>query len=374
MKVPIRSVFVMAVVGAMAAIAAVPAQAEDGSTSSGHAVFVQTNDPAGNSIATFDRHADGTLAYAASYATGGKGGRATGSASDPLASQGSLALVRDAGLLIAVNAGSDSISVFEVRGARLHLEQVLPSGGPFPTSLAVRDGLVYVLDAGGQGYVSGFRVDEGRLHPIAGSTRSLGLANATTPFFLGAPAQVGFTPGGDHLLVTTKTNSSVEVFSVRDDGRLSASPVVNSAPGVPFAFVFDGAGRLVLNFAATSSLETFSVNHDDTITATGSPVSDGQAALCWITAARGYDYASNTGSGTVSEFLVSGDSVTLVSSTAAAGIPGAVDSASAGGFLYVQSGLNGTVHAFAIGAGGALAPIQTVTVPGGGSQEGIAAG
>ena len=371
MKGSIRSLIVTSVLGAAAVVAAVPAQAAgDGA---GRAVFVQTNNPAGNSIATFDRNSDGTLTYVASYATGGAGGRAAGAGSDPLASQGSLTLVPDAGLLLAVNAGSDSISVFDVHGDRLHLEQTLPSGGPFPTSIAVHDGIAYVLDAGGQGFVSGFRITGGGLHPIASSTRGLGLGNATLPFFLSAPAQVGFTPGGDHLIVTTKTNNTVEVFSVAPDGRLGAAPVKNAAPGVPFAFEFGGPNSLVLNFAATSSLQTFAVNPDNTITATGAPTSDGQAALCWITAAGGFEYASNTGSGTISQFQVNGATVALVSSTAGTGVSGATDSASSGGFLYVQSGLSGTVHAFSIGAGGSLAPIQVAAVPGGGSQEGIAA-
>jgi hypothetical protein len=74
-----------------------------------HAVFVQANDPSGNSIAAFRRNADGTLTFAASYRTGGNGGRTSGSASDPLSSQGSLVLDPAAGLLLAVNAGSDSV-------------------------------------------------------------------------------------------------------------------------------------------------------------------------------------------------------------------------------------------------------------------------
>jgi hypothetical protein len=53
-------------------------------TQARYAVFVQTNDPSGNSIVAFQRNADGTLALAASYRTGGKGGRASGVPSDPL--------------------------------------------------------------------------------------------------------------------------------------------------------------------------------------------------------------------------------------------------------------------------------------------------
>ena len=161
-----------------------------------HAVFVQTNDPSGNSIVAFRRNADGTLTPAATYATGGKGGRTSGSASDPLASQGSLVLDTAAGLLLSVNAGSDSVSVFGVKGDKLHLRQVVSSGGPFPVSIAVHGGLAYVLDAGLTGDVRGYRIADGELEPIPGSTRSLGLSNSNPPFFLASPAQVGFTPSG----------------------------------------------------------------------------------------------------------------------------------------------------------------------------------
>jgi len=350
-----------------AVVAAAPAQAEGGG-----AVFVQTNDPTGNSIDAFARGADGTLSFVASYATGGLGGRETGSGSDPLASQGSLQLIPDAGLLVAVNAGSNTISVFDVRGAALRLVQVLPAGGLFPSGLAVHGRLLYVLDAGGTGAVSGYRIAGGRLHPIEGSTRTLGLANANPPFFLSSPAQAGFTPDGAHLVVTTKTNSTVDVFAVGPDGRLSAAPVQNPAAGVPFAFVFNSAGDMVLNFAATSSLQVFTVNGDGTITPVGAAAGDGQAAACWITPAAGFDYVSNTGSGDVSQFQVTGSTVTVVSPVAAAGISGAIDSGAGGGFLYVQAGLEGTVHAYAIGAGGALTPVQVAQVPDGHSQEGIA--
>ena len=373
MRIPIRLFGVLAAAVA-AALGAVPAQAQEPGDGNGHAVFVQTNSTEGNGIATFRRGDGGTLTYLTTYPTGGLGGRQASAGSDPLASQGSLVLVRDAGLLLAVNGGSNTISVFQVDGDRLSLAQVLPSGGPFPSSLAVSGGLVYVLDAGGDGFVSGYRIAGGRLHPIEDSTRALGLGNAANPFFLSSPAQIGITPDGDHLVVTTKTHNTVDVFSIAADGRPSAAPVKNTEGPVPFAFVFDGGGRVVVNFAGTSSLETFTVNADNTVTPVSAPVSDGRAALCWVVAAAaGYEYASNTASGDVSAFRVDGSgSVSLVSSIAASGIPGVTDSASAGGFLYVQSGSSGTVFAFSIGAGGALTQVQVVAVPDGDDQEGIA--
>lgn len=361
-----------AVIGAVFAASA-PAQAATGDEG-GQALFVQTNDLQHNAIAAFHRNGDGTLTYLASYATHGKGARQTGSASDPLASQGSLVRVPGADLLLAVNAGSNTISVFGINGDQLELKQTLPSGGPLPTSFAVHNNLVYVLDAGGDGFVSGYRISDGGLAAIAGSTRSLGLGNPTSPFFVDSPAEVGFTPGGGKLIVTTKTHGTVDVFSVLGNGQLAAEPVKNSVGNVPFAFVFDSEGRLVLNTAGNSSLQTFAVNADNTITAVGTATADGQTALCWVTSARGFLYASNTASKNVSQFRVNQDgSVTIVSKVAASNIPGAIDSAAAGNtYLYVQGGLDGSIHAFAIGSGGALTQIQVAPVPDGDDQEGIA--
>lgn len=374
MKSPLR---LLGLLGALAAAAigatAVPAQASDREDGGGHAVFVQTNSTDGNAIVAYHRNSDGTLTYSATYPTGGNGGRATGAGSDPLASQGSLALVREAGLLLAVNASSDTVSVFRVHGEQLQRTQIISSGGPFPVGFAVHDDLVYVLDGGGDGFVSGYTIDDGRLDPIAGSTRELGLGNNNTPFFLASPAQVGFTPSGNQLIVTTKTNNTVDVFSVGDEGQLSGQPVKNAAAGVPFAFVFDHAGRLILNFAGSSSLQPYTVNGNGTISPAGAAVSDGQKALCWVTSARGFDYAANTASNTVSQFRVTGGVVALINSVAASGIPGSIDMAAGGNALYVESGLSGSVQAFSIASDGSLTAIQTVIVPDGDDLEGIAA-
>src|SRR5207253_8820182 len=146
-----------------------------------HAVFVQTDDPAGNSIVAYARHHDGTLTFAGTYATGGNGGRAAGAAVDPLASQGGLVYDANHALLLAPNAGSNTVSVFGVSGDALQLNQVVASDGPFPASSGVHGDLAYVLDAGLAGYVQGYRSAAGKLHPLAGSQRSLGRGNGTPP-------------------------------------------------------------------------------------------------------------------------------------------------------------------------------------------------
>jgi len=76
------------------------------------AVFVQTDNTAGNQVVAYRRADDGTLSLAGTYSTGGLGGQLTGSVVDHLASQGSLQFDRRHGLLFAVNAGSNTVSVF----------------------------------------------------------------------------------------------------------------------------------------------------------------------------------------------------------------------------------------------------------------------
>ena len=363
---PLLLLATLALIGAQPAVAA---------NENSHAVFVQTNEPSGNNIDVFDRGADGRLTLAATVPTGGRGGvAAPGAESDHLASQGSLALSADGQALIAVNAGSDTVTAFRVHGDRLQLRNVVSSGGQFPASVAVHDDLVYVLNSGGTAIVQGFRLVGGRLEPIPGSARTLGLANGDPPNFLTAPGQVGFTPDGGKLLVTTKAStSSIAVFDVGPDGRLSASPIVStSATPVPFAFTFGPQGRLVDGEAGTSSVTTYVIGADGTL---GDPrsASDGQAALCWIQRVGDVYFVSNTGSNTLSSFAVeAGGQPTLLHAIAATTDPGPIDLAASGGFLYAETGIAGTVDEFAVNSDGTLSSIGSITgLPAG--LEGIAA-
>ena len=362
--------------GLLTAVPAVLAHADEGA--GGHAVFVQTNDPAANAIDVFTRGDNGALTFVTSATTGGKGGRAAGSQVDPLASQSSLVYDAEQGLLLAVNAGSDTVSVFGVDGTSLHLNQVIGSGGPFPTSIAVHGDLAYVLDAGKSGFVQGYRIAGGRLHSIAGSLRSLGLANDNPPFFLTSPAQVGFTPDGGQLVVTLKANTGgpVDVFGVSASGRLSAAPTTTNVGGVPFAFTFDRAGQLALVDAMHGTLSTYAIDAEGSLTLVSAGASSAQAAACWVAVNRGFYLVANAGSGDLSEYTVSGSgSVTLRNATATPlnSIAGAIDMASSGRILYAQAGGDSSVSAYAINPDGSLSSIGSFNVPDGGSQEGIAA-
>jgi 6-phosphogluconolactonase (cycloisomerase 2 family) len=341
----------------------------------GGPVFVQTDNPVGNQVVAYDRAADGTLTQAGVYATGGRGGVLEGAVTDHLASQGSLAYDRRHRLLIAVNAGSDTVSVFGVVGDRLALRQVIDSGGSFPASVAVRRNLVFVLNAEGEASVQGYTVVAGRLARLPGSNRTLSLSATETPRFTHTPGQVAFTPDGSQLLVTTKGNgSAIDVFGVGPHGRLSEAPVVNSLPGeVPFAVTFDDQDRLLVAEAGINALASFTVNQDGTVTKLDA-VGTGQAATCWVVGVGGFFFASNTGSGSLSRFQEALDgSLTLLGNTSTHG--GTVDAAISpdGRFLYAQTGGEGLLDAFQIGPDGSLTAIGSVTVPGAVGGEGIVA-
>jgi hypothetical protein len=338
-----------------------------------HVVFVQTDNPSGNAVVAYDRSDDGTLSLAGTYPTGGNGGVLTGSVVDHLASQGALTYDDQHALLFAVNAGSNTVSVFAVNGDRLTLRQVVPSYGEFPVSVAVHQNLVYVLNGRAGGSVQGYGIVGAHLFPL-GSNRALGLDAAATPEFVNTPGQVAFSPDGSQLIVTTKANgSSIVVFRVGFFGTLS-NAVVNAEPGtVPFAVTFDRAGNLVVTEAGTNAVATFRLHERGTLTLLHA-VPTNQAATCWIVGVDGHLYASNAGSASVTRLQVGrGGALTVLGDTGTD--PGSVDAAinAHGHYLYVQTGAAGIVDEFRINRDGSLTEVGSVTVANAVGGEGIVA-
>jgi 6-phosphogluconolactonase (cycloisomerase 2 family) len=380
-----RTAAIGVVAAAATALFAVPANAATAgaqqhqrahhSASHSRAVFVQSDSPSGNTVVVYDRATNGSLTQAGVYPTGGVGGVLAGSAVDHLASEGSLTFDQDHRLLYAVNAGSDTVSVFAVDGDRLSLLQTVSTGGTFPVSVTVHGDLVYVLNALGGGSVQGFVQTRSGLESVPSWNRALGLDPSATPQFTHTPGQISFTPDGSALVVTTKANTnSIDVFPLAGRAHTpSAQPVVTTEAGaVPFGFTFDPAGRLEVTQVGTGTLDTYTVGRDGSLTAVGSAAT-GQAATCWVVRAGDRFYTSNAGSATLSGFQGGGDGMlTALGNTATD--PGTVDAAASpdGRFVYVQTGALGDVDGFRVNADGSLTPVGSVTVPGAVGGEGIA--
>ncbi|MDY7085234.1 MAG: beta-propeller fold lactonase family protein [Actinomycetota bacterium] len=349
-------------------------------------VFVQSNNPRHNSVLAFRRAASGKLSPAGEYRTGGRGGAQKDNPFDPLASQDSLVFDRAHRMMLVVNAGSNSVTTFQVRGDRLTDPRTVPSGGEFPTSIAVSGRTVYVLNAGGRTNVTGFRMTPHGLRPISRSTRELGVVNDAVPLFTDSPPQVGFSPDGKQLLVTTKSANTIEVFAVDGHGRLSSRAVsTRSAGDVPFSFVFDDRGHLLVTEAAKSGVTSYALQRNGRLKVITRSVESGQQVLCWIARAGKFFYGTNPGSSTISVYSVdAGGRVSIggeggviapaggqaaLEEVAQAGedaarAPGAgpIDLAATadGKLLYVQNTLAGTVEGFRVGDDGALTLVSTL--------------
>lgn len=132
-------------------------------------VYVMSNKSPHNSVIQFLRGRNGSLTWVREVPTGGSGTGPT--VVDPLGSQDSLVLSGDGHLLLAVNAGSNEVSVLEVKKGKLRWRDKVRSGGVFPNSVTLSGDLVYVLNAkGATPHVNGFRLDpDGFLHAIPGA-------------------------------------------------------------------------------------------------------------------------------------------------------------------------------------------------------------
>ena len=179
------------------------------------AVFVMTNNVSNNQILRFGRMAGGALVSLGSTSTGGRG---SGGTVDPMGSQNSLLLTKDAGFLLAVNEASGTVSSFEVDGTSLELVDVESSGGSAPNAIAQWGNLVYVLNEVGNASVVGFHLEDGHLKRIANGIGYLSTA-------LSGGSSVSFTPDGKFLIVTERVTNKVDSFPVNADGTLMASVV-----------------------------------------------------------------------------------------------------------------------------------------------------
>ena len=372
------------VLGLAVAAVAVPAAA---SAATGHSpvvghVYVNDNTAGTNTIGAFDRHADGSLTPepGSPFVAGGAG---TGAG---LASQGAIQITPDGRFLLAVDAGSNQISVLRIhRDGSLSLVPggAVSSGGLLPDSIAVHGNLVYAANSGtGGSNYTGFRLGFfGQLYPIPGSTVTLA-ANA-------APADVLFNGSGSKLAGTEVGTSQIDSFTVGFAGRLTAAPHSPfPAQGLgPFGSEFrptNSSQLFVSNAhnvgAGTGTISAFSDSFNGQLTPiAGSPFADDQTAPCWveITHDGQFLFTVNTGSGEISRYQIAPDgALTLLGSTpvGATGGVGAVDArlSPGGRFLYVDESRVGAVGTFAVN-GGNLTELATspTSLPAGATPAGI---
>jgi 6-phosphogluconolactonase len=342
-------------------------------------VYINDNTTGVNTIAGFARHSDATLTPLAGspFVAGGNG---SGSG---LASQGAIQITPDSKFIVAVDAGSNQVSVLRVENdgsLKLLPGGVVSSGGTLPVSVAIHDNLVYVANAGPtDSNYTGFTLSRsGRLDALPNSTVSL--PNSSQP------GDVTFNSSGTNLIGTRVGTSQIDSFSVGANGLLTAaptSPLAAQAAG-PFGSEFNPAdpSQLFVSNAhqgpGLGSVSAFSTASDGTLSAvSGSPFTNGQSGTCWVDVNRSGTalFAVNTGSGTISSYSVGGTgALTLAGSTpvsAQAGV-GAVDLRldPAGNTLWVNESKADQIGVFAVN-GTSLTQLPSIALPVGATAAGI---
>ena len=357
MRKAVRTLLFVAL--AVSVVSTTRSNAQDRRSNGAHAVFVMTNAVGRNEVISFQRAADGSLQEGQTFATGGRG---TGGVTDPLESQGSLALSQDHSFLFAVNGGSGEISVFFVDGSKLLLVDKAVSGGAEPNAVAQHGNLVYVLNVGGSSNVVGFRLNAGgQLRKIPNSTRFLTTNNSEA-------ASLAFSPDGQFLAVTERATNNIDVFHVQDDGTLGPI-VVNPSPDPgAFSVSFAPNGAVLVSETGptggnnASAISSYSVIANGTL----SPISTGVATLgnanCWnaVTPNGQFVYVSNAGSSTISGFAISAAGrLTPIGSTVVGTNPSGstnldITVSADGKFVYTLNSGTGTIGIFAIQSDGTL--------------------
>jgi len=237
-----------------------------------------------------------------------------------------------------------------------------------PISVTAHGSLVYVVNAGGSGNISGFWLSAGGdLTAIDGSTRPLSGAGT-------GPAQVEFTPAGDQLVVTEKNTNLILTYAV-EPGGLTTGPTAHPSSGItPFGFAFTRGDLLVVSEAfggAPDASATSSYRLDGAgLELVSGSIGTTETAACWtvVTNNGKFAYVTNTGSGTVTGYRVANDgTLTLLDDDGATGSTGAgstpIDAAFSGNahFLYVLTAGNGGISAFRVAKNGSLTSIDNAS-------------
>jgi 6-phosphogluconolactonase (cycloisomerase 2 family) len=271
-------------------------------------VYTQSNAADGNTVLVFHRAENGSLTPGDSVPTDGLGSGGS------LGNQGAVVLSDDGNWLLAINAGSNDVSVFRVEDSSLTLTDLAPSGGTEPISITIYKDLVYVLNDGGTdgdtANISGFRLNaDGELTPLADSTR---LLSTGTP----DAAQIQFSPNGKVLVVTEKATNIISVYPVDQDG-FAAGPITQLSNGAtPFGFDFSQQGNQLFVTEARGSaangaaVTAYQLSEDGDLNVLDGSEPTHQTAACWLVVTHDgrFAYATNAGSGTITGFAISGNS------------------------------------------------------------------
>jgi 6-phosphogluconolactonase len=309
-----------------------------------HGVFVLGNDPAVNSVLSLELK-DGELTPVGSLETGGKGGAA--------GNQGGLALDQGRGVLFAVNAGSHTITSFEIGARSLELESVTGAEGLGPMSIATctpagrhQKPLVYVLNEDSRS-IAGFSLNRGnRLEFIPGSVQSI--SNTAS-----GAAQILFDNTCSVVVVVERNPASFMLYRIDRDGVAGAGVNFPSMSVGQLGSAMTRGNQLFVSETGTSAASSFALELSaPSISPITQTLANTQAGSCWAVATRRtfrcdgsrrdctMGYVMNAGTANITSYAVKPNGeLALREDIAQATLGGAFDGALADDdrYLVVQS-------------------------------------
>ncbi|RSH89132.1 hypothetical protein EHS25_002798 [Saitozyma podzolica] len=265
--------------------------------------YFQTNGFDGNQLVASYILPDGRLVAGSAVWTAGNGSAGINDPApfenhaDPFYSSGSVIVSGEQ--VFAVNAGSDSVSVFDIDPldpAQPQLNGTFSSGGEFPISLAASpDGkIVCVLNAGARNGFSCYGAGDDGWDHMSGWDRSFGL-NLTTPPHgpVGnTPSQITFSSDMSSLIVAVKgqlptdlnnpsgnmTGGWIATYNIGPNGTLAAEPVKRPA-AIPFSINEDVDQKGVFFLSDVSSgFAAYNADADSAVVQGAIPA---EGATCW---------------------------------------------------------------------------------------------
>lgn len=340
-------------------------------------------DPGDNRVVVFGRFSNGALRNFGSVTTGGSGA-GDNADFDPTGGQDSLVMSEDGRFLYATSPRSNEVSVFFLTSfGRPILIQRVSSGGTFPTSIAMDNDIMYVLNGGDDGALVTFErnPDNGTIEPIQGAVQTFNFGFDGIPVGFDrnfAPGDIAFDTvkrrlmmvyagGGEIVSTADLTNlpppvaaavpeaptGQIYTWELDNDGLIIGAPEIRDAEGIlPFAIEFTENGWGLVVSAVTGSLTSYEFTGVGAELATVfGRVETGIFESCWIeiTSSR-FAYVTNPFEGTISSFFVDRDgTIDLVQQTAATpGLPTDMAIDSDESHLYVLVIPTGQVQSYAI--------------------------
>jgi len=320
----------------------------------------------------------GNVTFSGQVSTGGNG------ESVGVQSQGCLCTLGS--YILAVNSLSNTLSLLwanQTDPTMVTLVATASTGGDWPLSVTATANanvnIACVVTSGVSNILRCFTFNTTGLWIVAGSDRTLGLVLTNPPLTHTGPGEVSFLPSGKGVAISIKTATPpIMVYSVDPTGMTGAVPTVSPVLGnVPFAFVFDTDGSIVLVDAAANGV--YSGIIDMTVNASlsislltpGYFIIPNQKAACWISWATGGEFfAANAGTMNISVLTRSGTTFTVVTTIPIGfGITdNVVGSVNGSPFLYQLSGAAKSIFVISVATNAVVAVAPT---PAGASMNGM---